>query len=170
VTRSSKKPKTWVLQAQLISILRRLFVKSPMFQAVRKEAQRERTTFNKDGSESKARRVEYRCEICGKYFCDKKVSVEVVDKKGKKKQKQYHAIAVDHVEPFIPETGMPRLPDGSIDWNPLIKRMFLDIEVWQPDSNTFDDIRGKARLLCYECHSQITQVQNAERRKHRKNK
>jgi hypothetical protein len=162
-----KKPKTWVLQAQLISVLRRLFVKSPMFQATRKAAQRERKVVNKDGSVSKAHRVEYQCAICKGMFLDRKIEVE--ENKGTKKGnkiKKYHEIAVDHVEPCVPVEGLPKLPWGDTDWNILIDRMMLGVEVWNP-GDTYERIKTRARILCWKCHEKVTLEQNQQRKIHR---
>lgn len=162
--------KTWVLQAILISLLRRAFVKSPMFTATRKAAQREKVTYNKDGSVSGRRRVEYKCAMCGEYFDDCKVTIQKTDKKGKSKPKTVHNIAVDHVEPFVPVEGLPRRDNGLPDWNVLIDRMMLSIDVWDPSVDTYSRIQDKARILCWKCHEEVTQEQNQQRREHKKAK
>jgi len=167
--KEKKKPTPWVLQAQLISLLRKLFVKSPMFQATRKAAQREYKAINKDGSESKAHRVEFQCAICGAMFKDRKVEVEVTDKKGKKKTKKYHEIAVDHILTVVPLEGLPKLSNGKTDWNVLIERMMLEVEVWNP-TDTYERIKDRSRLLCYKCHEVVTQEQNTQRREFQKSK
>lgn len=158
------KDKTWVLQAQLISALRRMFIRSPMFQITRKAAQREKQVLNKDGTLSKQRRCEYRCQICGEYFDDKKIEVESFDKKGNKKTKKYHQIAVDHIDPFIPLSGMPLRDNGKIDWNILIDRMMLGVEIWNPKTDNYECIKDKARLICWKCHQTVSNQQNKTRR------
>lgn len=165
-----KKKKTdWVLQAQLISQLRRLFVKSPMFAATKRAATRDRVTYNKDGSVSGRHCVERQCAICGEWFKDEKIVVETEDKKGKKATKKYHSVAVDHTEPFVPVEGLPTRENGRPDWNVLIDRMFLNVVVWRKDSS-YEEIKDKARILCWKCHDKVTQEQNAQRREIKKSK
>ena len=159
--------RSWVLQAQMISVLRRLFVRSPMFQATKKAATRDRVTYNKDGSVSNRHCVERQCAICKEWFQDTKVVVEETDKKGRTKSKKYNTVAVDHTDPFVPVEGLPRRSNGLPDWNVLIDRMFLGVVTWGKDSK-YADIAGKARILCWKCHNQVTQEQNAERREHKK--
>jgi hypothetical protein len=166
--KESKKPKMWVLQAVLISQLRRLFVRSPLFQATRKDAQEEKVVYNKDGTQSKQRRVHYRCAICGEFFDDCKTTIESTDKRGKVSKKKVHQIAVDHTEPFVPLEGLPKRENGLPDWNVLIDRMFLGVVVWNPESDTYDRIKDRARLLCHECHGVVTAEQNRIRRELKK--
>ena len=158
-----KKQKTWVLQAQLISLLRRLFVKSPSFSAVKKAARRERIVLNKDGSPSKAKRFEFQCADCKGWFVDGKTTYNTVDKRGKAKSKTVSTLAVDHTDPVIPPTGFPRQPNGDPDWNIIIERMFLGVYIWNPE-DTFDKIKGRAQLLCWSCHNIKSQIENAQRR------
>lgn len=168
MTKEKKKKTQWVLQATLISLLRRAFVKSPLFTATRKDAQREKTVFNKDGTASKQRRVEYRCAICGQMFDDKKVEIQSVDKKGKVTTKKVHQIAVDHTEPFVPLEGLPKRENGLPDWNVLIDRMFLGVVVWDSATDKYDKIRDRARLLCHKCHNTVTVEQNRIRKELKK--
>lgn len=62
-------------------------------------------------------------------------------------------IDLDHIEPVVnPHEGMPRLPNGKVDWNPIIERLF-----W-----------GQLQALCTECHKQKSSAENLIRREVKK--
>jgi hypothetical protein len=153
----AKKQFVWVLRAQVISKLRRLFSQSPMFKAVKDAAKVEIPHFNKDGSKSKAKRYMYRCKICGELFPDRKIEVTVLDPKGKKIKKKRFAIAVDHIAPVIGEK------DGFIDMNTWIERCFVGVQVWDV-SKPLPDLSKYLRILCWSCHDKVSAVQNQVRR------
>jgi 5-methylcytosine-specific restriction endonuclease McrA len=137
----AEKKTVWVLRAQVISMMRRLFRRSPMCAFVLKAAQVPFTAKKKDGSESKARRVLYKCACCGKTY-------------------PYKEVAVDHVLPVIN-------PDhGFVDFNELISRMFVEVEIWDKDST--HDLSKYLQVLCKECHNNKTQEENKTRRKKKK--
>lgn len=154
--KKDKKPFQWVARPQIISALRRLFVRSPMFKCALDQAKVEVKTYNKDGAESKKKRYKYKCAICDQLFFKEKVEIQTETGKVKKKVKisKVHAIQVDHQEPTI---GV----EGWKDWNTYIDRMFVGVEVWNDNPQ---DIVGKVRILCHWCHASVSAVQNAERR------
>ena len=97
----SGKKKTFVLQAMLLSALRRAFRKYPPYQEVLKNAKKEYYIPSKKG-DKKLRRVHFKCAICGNYFSSKQV-------------------AVDHIESVI-DSG------GFVDYNTYIERLYCTID------------------------------------------
>ena len=159
----------WVLQAQLISALRRMFLRSPMFSCTRNAAKFEcDPKKNKNGKLSTAHRVEFKCSCCGKFFKDGKVIVENIDKKGRVKKVKKNSIAVDHFSTVVPLEGMPLRANGLPDWNVIIDRMFLGILVWEDKVNTYEDIKEKASILCHLCHDIKTLEENKQRKEFKK--
>ena len=167
-----EKKKVWVLQAQVISVLRRLFLRSPIFSECRKRAKIYRDKKNKDGSVSKAQSMFYKCELCGAEYPDRKVEFQCFDKNGNividKKTKQpktvkTHPIAVDHCSPVINTDGSTRLENGEINWNEYISRMFCGFTIidWKETSKL--NLTNKAQLICKKCHDFKTLSENQNR-------
>jgi 5-methylcytosine-specific restriction endonuclease McrA len=153
-SKKEKKPKKWVLRPLAISALKKIFVRSPMFQVVKKMNRRPRTVINKDGSESTALRWEYQCQHCEQWFAEK-INKEV-------------QIQIDHVLPVTdPETGWV----GIEDW---IEREFVDVEVYDPkeetDKQLYDRIKSRLQILCLSCHNIKSQKENTRRREVKKEK
>ncbi len=156
-TTKKKKNTKWVLRTQAISALKKIFICSPMFKAVKDAAKVPHTVFNKDGSESKAKRFLYRCSQCQGLFPDKKIELEVENKKGKKKKSKMHAFQVDHTDPVIdPERGF-------VDFNEWIAREFVGIDVWDTEKNTASELDGKLSILCSACHLKKSAGENEVR-------
>ena len=133
--KKKEKIKNWVLSQQAISVLRRLFYKSPMFAAIKKANRRERKVINKDGSVSIAVRWEYQCKECGKWFPEKINKVT--------------QIQIDHIYPVIStETGF-------VDWNTWFKRMFVGVTYWD-EKKLFGgiNIAESLQILCLACHKE----------------
>jgi hypothetical protein len=147
-TEKKKKKKVWIVQQQVISVIRRLFVRSPIFSAVKKANRRERKVTNKDGSVSTALRWEYQCAHCKKWHPEKI--------KGKVQ------MALDHVSPVInPETGFIGFAD-------YIDRMFAGMKVWDEEKGFDIDIFKHFQLLCKECHQFKTNSELIQRKESRK--
>lgn len=73
-----------------------------------------------------------------------------------KRMYKRRTVQVDHTVPILdPETGFPKLSDGSDDWSTYIKRMFCSVDNLQ--------------ILCKRCHSKKTKAENAIRAESRKN-
>lgn len=161
----AKKPKKqtkWVRQQAILSALKKVFVKSPMYAAVRDSVKAEYTAKNKDGTDSKARRVHYLCKGCNGYHTLKNIYSTELNKNGTKKKRPVKSLEMDHVEPVInPETGFI----GISDW---IEREFVGIEIWDPKVNTAKDLENKLQFLCRECHNKKSVGENSERRKVKK--
>lgn len=134
--KKKKKEYKFVLRASVISALKKVFVRSPLFSVVKEFNKRERLVTKQDGSPSKARRVEYQCNHCKQWFPEKINKITQVQ--------------VDHVEPVInPQTGY-------VDFNTWIAREFVDVEVWDPKINSrlalYNSIKHRLQLLCGPCH------------------
>jgi hypothetical protein len=158
----STKPKKFVLEAAVISALRRAFNRSIIYAQVKEAAKVEVPHFNKDGSRSKSKRVNYRCSDCGGLFPDKKIPV--TNKKGEKVSKK--AFAVDHTEPVVdPEKGMKRRENGKIDWSEYVDRMFAYVDFYDPKiHNYLNSLAGKFSVLCHVCHDKKTLIENNVRK------
>lgn len=154
-----KKDRIFILEAQIISVLRRLFVRSPHFQATKNSHQRPYVAKKKDGSDSTAHRVQRQCNNCKNWYSEKGYHIL---KSGKKKK--VTLIACDHVEPVINPDGTTRNSDGSMDWNKFVARMWIDTPVWDDKKNSFEkDLKGKLQLLCRTCHDDKTKLENNQR-------
>lgn len=150
--KEKKKTKKWVLRPLAISALKKLFVRSPMFQLVKKKNRRQYKAINKDGSESNALRWEYQCSQCNQWFPEKI--------KGKVQ------IQVDHINPVVDtETGW-------VDYNTWIEREFIWMEVCDLDNETEEQVYEKVKeflsLKCLACHSEKSSKENARRREVKK--
>lgn len=149
---TEKKEKKWVLRPLMISALKKLFVRSPMFRIIKKMNRRPRTVINKDGSDSIALRWEYQCNICKSWFPEK-INKEV-------------QIQVDHIHPVInPETGFVNIHDWS-------EREFIGVDFYDPKAETeevfYERIKDKLQIACLACHSAKSNEENARRREIKK--
>ena len=81
------------------------------------------------------RRVRYKCMECKEWYSSKD-------------------IRRDHIEPVVAVTGMPRLPNGKVDWNVYIERLLCPPEGLQ--------------LLCKGCHDLKTANENKLRKSSKK--
>lgn len=147
--KKTNKPIKWVLRAMAMSALKKLFVRSPMFQILKKYNRREKVVKNKDGSLSKAKRWEYQCNHCKNWFPEKV--------KGKA------TVNVDHIEPAVnPHTGW-------VDFNTWIEREFVGVEAYDStkisEKQFYEVISKKLQILCIECHN----IKSAEENIIRKN-
>jgi 5-methylcytosine-specific restriction endonuclease McrA len=147
-----KKEKKWVLRPLMISALKKLFVRSPMFRIIKKMNRRPRTVINKDGSDSIALRWEYQCNICKNWFPEKI-----------KKEAQ---IQIDHIDPVInPETGFINIDDWS-------QREFIGVECYDPKTESeemfYTRIKDKLQIACLKCHVAKSIEENARRREVKK--
>lgn len=52
----------------------------------------------------------------------------------------------DHIDPIVPMTGFPMLPDGHHDWNMYIQRAIIS--------------RDKYQILCIPCHDIKTAIED----------
>lgn len=131
--------KDFILQKEVISMLRRLWRRSRHKALAKQAVKSERTVFNKDGSVSKRHCVQYECEQCHGQFTDDEVEV-------------------DHIDPVIdPNTGF-------VDWNTFISRLFVNLSIIKA-TDTPDLVKGKLQVLCKTCHSAKSVAENKERRK-----
>ncbi len=91
----------------------------------------------------------YKCQMCEQVFG--MIKVEVVDKKGNKKHRYKNPMEVDHIESVVPMDGSGQRKDNPkrIDWNSYIDRLFVGPE--------------KLAVLCSQCHSTKTDLENAQR-------
>lgn len=130
LTKSGKKraPVKWNANAAFRGGLRKAFARSPQVKAVRDKARRESNRYNNDGSISKQKKVEYRCNICGNWF------------------KSQHT-AVDHIDPVID-------PNKSFeDWNTFIKRLDCDESNLQVVCSYKKSCKDKTKEYDkYSCH------------------
>lgn len=160
-----KKEYKFVLEAAVMSALRRLFVKSPLFKATKDDAKEAYTAHKKDGSASAAKRVHYKCASCKKYHPEKG-SARL--KNGKLK-KNAVLIAVDHVDSVMAVDGSTRKSDGTMDWNTYLSRLFVGITFWDPKIHSFKNIpAGKLQILCKACHDEKSFLENSNRKKEKK--
>lgn len=136
--------KKWVLQQQVISAIRRLFVRSPIFQAIKKANRRQYKAVRKDGTVSDALRWEYKCACCGKWIPEKI--------KGKLQ------IAIDHINPVV------STEDGFVDLGTYIDRMFAGFSYWDEQKGFDIDIHKHFQILCENCHAAKSKTENKERR------
>ncbi len=150
--KKAKKPaiKKWVLRAQIISALKKIFVRSPMFQQIKNAHRRERTVYNKDGSESKAKRWEYQCAHCGEWFPEK--------------IKGEAQLNIDHTEPVI-QVGV-----GFVNFDTWIEREFVGVSYWDEEKGFDVPFNGRLSLLCLACHHIKSEQENAGRREVKKQK
>lgn len=65
-------------------------------------------------------------------------------------------IAVDHIDPVVPETGFPLHPDGTDNYDIYVKRMYPKKEGFQ--------------VLCNECHNKKSASEQTQRAKVRREK
>jgi hypothetical protein len=145
MAKKSKKKRKWVLRASLISAIRRLFSISPIKKLVLENAKVPYKASKKDGTESKAKRVKYKCCTCNKIF-------------------DYKEIQVDHEDPVIEVTGWR-------DWNTYVDRMFVGIDFYDEENITDEmkqHILSKLTVKCIPCHTQKSIVENKARRKPKK--
>jgi hypothetical protein len=97
--KTEKKKTQFVLQASVISALRRIFRRYPAYQEIKNEKKQEYFVSSKCGKQM--RRVGYYCETCKKLTPNKEC-------------------AVDHILPVVDVIS------GFIDYNTYIKRLFCD--------------------------------------------
>lgn len=137
---NTKKQPKWNSNAQFRGALRRAFAKSPSVRKKMDENRRESSRYNKDGSISKIKKVEFQCEICGNWFMRKHT-------------------AIDHVDPVInPETGF-------VDWNTFIERLDCDISNLQCIcSYTKKHEDSTKEFGTYSCHYKKTQEEASKLR------
>jgi len=149
-----KKEYKFVLRAAVISALKRIFIRSPIFSVIKEFNKRERIVKNKDGSASKARRVEYQCNGCKEWFPEK------INKETQ--------VAVDHILPVIEPTI------GYVDFNTWIEREFVEVQVWDPKINSrlelYNQVKHRLQLLCNQCHGEKSLRENIIRREVKKTK
>lgn len=141
---SGKKKKPWIMKQAVISALRNVFRRSPLSSETLKAAKREAAPQkNKDGTESRAKRVEYQCAHCQQWF-PKKVGKKTV-------------IFVDHIVPVVdPLVGF----DG---WDAYIPRM-NGVEVFDYDKDTFESkLKHLYQVLCKDCHDVKTKAEGQQR-------
>lgn len=157
-----KKEKTWYRESLIQGAMKKVWHHSPMYKAIKDAAKVPYTAKNKDGSDSKAHRVKYRCAICMELFKDGKELIEITDKRGKKKLKKITLIQVDHVSPVInPNTGFI----GYAEW---IERQFVGFITWDPKKNSVKDLDGKVQVICHFCHAKKSALENSIRRENKK--
>lgn len=145
MVKKSKKKRSWVLRASLISAIRRLFSISPIKKLVLENAKIPYKARKKDGTESKAKRVKYKCCSCNKIF-------------------DYKQIQVDHEDPVIETSGWK-------DWNTYVSRMFVGIDFFDEENITDEmkqHILSQLTVKCIPCHKQKSIVENKARRKSKK--
>lgn len=133
MVKKAKKKRVWVLQAAVFSALRRIFRTYPPYRETLDEAKEEYFVASKKGT--KMRRVRFACNKCGKKYARKGVSI-------------------DHDSPVIQVTGSPRQPNGEIDYNVYIDRLFC----------TKDNLN----CLCNKCHKEKSAIEVKQRAKFRK--
>lgn len=139
------KDKTWVRQPLILTAMKRVFHRSPMYKAIKDAAKVPYTAKKKDGTDSKAHRVQFRCEQCKELFFEKQV-IELIDKKGNKRLKKTKMIEIDHIDPVI------KIETGFTDINTWVERQFVGFLTWDPKVNSVQDLRGKLQALCFFCH------------------
>lgn len=156
--KKEKKLVKFVLEAAVISALRKTFGKSILFNITKKAHQVEIPHYNQDGSLSKSRRVMYRCADCQELYKDEKVTI--LNKKGKKVSKK--AFACDHTLPVVdPVQGIPRRENGKIDWSIYVDRMFAHVEFFDPTVHTYQgELKDKFSILCHSCHDKKSIEEN----------
>lgn len=166
MAKPKKERKNWYRQSMIEGLMKKIFLKSPMYYLTKEAAKVTYTAQKKDGSDSKAHRVKYRCATCQELFDDKKVIVPDLNEKGiqKKKRdgtlkfKKIVLIQIDHVDPVInPRTGRTNMID-------FIERQFVGISYWDHKKNSVDELKGKLQLLCHTCHNKKSAFENAIRR------
>lgn len=139
-----KKKYKWVRQSLVLSALKKLFVRSPMYDAIKKAARIPYVETNQDGSFSKRSRYQYQCNICKQYFLDEKVYS--YNKDGKRSKRKIKQLQVDHIQEVNnPETGF-------VDFNTWIEREFAGVKIWEPEKNKVEELKGFLQLVCAACH------------------
>jgi 5-methylcytosine-specific restriction endonuclease McrA len=133
MVKKAKKKREWVLQAAVFSALRRIFRTYPPYREVLDEAKEEYYVNSKKGT--KMRRVRFACNHCGNKYARK-------------------GIAIDHITPVVDLSGLAKQPDGEVDFNVYIKRLFC------PKSNL--------QSLCKKCHAVKSASEGKVRAKLRK--
>jgi hypothetical protein len=98
-----KKKKVWCLRSQVLSALKRLFSRSPLAREALNKVRKECIPNNKDGSESKKKRVYYQCNHCKEWFSSKEIQV-------------------DHIDPVIPI----QIPFKYMNIDVVVDRVFCD--------------------------------------------
>jgi hypothetical protein len=156
--KKEKKLTKFVLEAAVISALRKTFGKSVLFNITKKAHQVEIPHYNQDGSLSKSRRVMYRCSECKELYKDEKIFT--TNKKGKRVSKK--AFACDHTSPVVdPIKGIPRRENGKIDWSVYVDRMFAGVEYFDPSVHTYqENLKGMFSILCHLCHDRKSTEEN----------
>ncbi len=127
--RKAKKPKTFHFKSWFTNVLRGACRRYPSYYSIRNKVKEEYFVETKMGKQ--ARRVRYECQICHNKVSSKD-------------------IRTDHIDPVVPLTGFPMLPNGDPDWNSLIPRMFC------PEENL--------QAICVECHDVKTKAENKQRK------
>jgi 5-methylcytosine-specific restriction endonuclease McrA len=117
VAKVKKAKKQFVLQAMLLSALRRCFRKYPPYTETLKNAKKEYYIKSRK-SDKKLRRVHFKCACCGEYFSSKD-------------------IRVDHIEPVVD------IKVGFVDFNTYIERLFCDATNLQAICKNDHDIKTK---------------------------
>lgn len=139
-----KKPPKWNPNAQFRGALRRAFARSPKVREKMEEGRREGVRYNKDGSISKVKKVEYQCEVCGGWFMKKH-------------------IAVDHIDPVIDSDN------GFVDWNTFIDRLDCDKDNLQRICSYTKKHEDKTKEFGrYSCHYTKTQEEAKKLREMKK--
>lgn len=148
-------------------LLKRIFIKSPMYYLTKEAAKVSYTAKNKDGTDSKAHRVKYRCACCKELFDDKRIQVPDLNDKGVQKKnrqgqlkfKKITLIQIDHVDPVIDPIK------GRTDIIEFIERQFVGVKYWDYKKNSIDELKDKLQLLCFYCHTKKSKKENDIRRK-----
>lgn len=133
MVKKAKKKSGWVLQATVFSALRRSFRTYPPYKETLEASKEEYYINSKKGT--KMRRVRFVCNSCGNKYSRK-------------------GVAIDHIQPVIDLAGVARQPDGEVDFNVYIKRLFC------PKSNL--------QTICKKCHTEKSAAEGKLRAKLRK--
>lgn len=65
-----------ILRSYIIRAIRQAFVRSKTYEAVKRAARVERSTFKLDGTKSKRKSVSYKCSGCGKEFKANDINID----------------------------------------------------------------------------------------------
>ena len=141
-----EKKRQFILRRDVISTLRRLFGKSLLRSSTLDAAKVYIETRNKDGSVSKAKRVNFKCAHCNNLF-------------------PYEEVNVDHTEPVL------EVSKGFNGWEEYVRRLFVGVEVFTKGEDTYENLlKDKLSVLCTECHNKKSETENAGRREIKKSK
>lgn len=149
--KKEKGRKPWIMRQAVISALRNVFRRSPLSSETLKAAKREaEPVMNKDGTVSKAKRVEYQCAHCKEWFA--------------KKVKGKNFIFVDHITPVVDTEA------GFTTWDEYLTRMY-HLEVFNYDKDTFASVLADwFQVLCKTCHDVKTKTEGKKRTETKKKK